>query len=452
MIGFAQIHGLQEIDAPPIKRETLSSFASFGLTQTDVQENSDDYETDDNSATNTGAGRPRLEVLDALTIELPRVAGRPRLYRCAGKGCNKRWQPRTAARVLAHCKKCLKLTTQERQLAGSASAKSSPGAIVDGITPPTSLNETLHPSSGTTVTQPAGKLTADTPMPVADTFFGARGRKQTHAALDLAIVLLFCQARIPPAVADLQVWKNVFRIGHPSYEPASRTKLMDSHIMSEQSRVNELQLKILKDARRTEAGRVMLLEGQECTDVSHTGKWIADLVMRVCISNFSLIPVDEPFLSFKVIDQFGAKRVIAVSSDNTGNTRVARLLIANAHPHILNLPDPEHHLNNTIKQIVCLPFFVGLDKSVRGTVKYFKQSGMAKGKLRKLRTELSLGPGIETPGKTRFAGIVWSAISVRRNILPIRKLCTSDDIEILVCPLLIPRNLLLTFLLFLEVP
>ena len=76
---------------------------------------------------------------------------------------------------------------------------------------------------------------------------------------------------------------------------------------------------------------------------------------------------------------------------------------------------------------------------------------MAKGKLRKLRTELSLGPGIETPGKTRFAGIVWSAISVQRNILPIHKLCTSDDIEILVRPLLIPRNLLLTFLLFLEV-
>ena len=117
-------------------------------------------------------------------------------------------------------------------------------------------------------------------MPVADTFFGACGCKQMPAALDLAIVLLFFQARIPPAVADLQVWKNVFRIGHPSYEPASRTKLMDSHIMS-------------------------------------------------------------------------------VSSDNTGNTRVARL-IANAHPHILNLPDPEHHLNNTIKQISACRSLLGL--------------------------------------------------------------------------------------------
>ena len=34
--------------------------------------------------------------------------------------------------------------------------------------------------------------------------------------------------------------------------------------------------------------RVMLLEGQECTNVSHTGAWIAELVLRVRKSTVGL--------------------------------------------------------------------------------------------------------------------------------------------------------------------
>ena len=54
---------------------------------------------------------------------------------------------------------------------------------------------------------------------------------------DLAIVKFFCVAWIPPAVADLDVWKNMFRVCLQSYVPASGTRLMDDHIMSEQALV-----------------------------------------------------------------------------------------------------------------------------------------------------------------------------------------------------------------------
>ena len=67
--------------------------------------------------------------------------------------------------------------------------------------------------------------------------------------MDLAIVKFFCVARIPPTVADLDIWKDIFKIPLPSYVPASRTRLMDDHIMSEQEHVHQLQLEHLKTQR-----------------------------------------------------------------------------------------------------------------------------------------------------------------------------------------------------------
>jgi hypothetical protein len=134
-------------------------------------------------------------------------------------------------------------------------------------------------------------------------FFGEEGRKYRGRLLDLAVVKFFCAARLPPAVADYPEWKDLLCIGSPNYMPASRTRLMDDHIMSEQERVRELQIMELKQEHRltcsfdggsirggdafytvhatTPARRVMLLEGQECTKESHTGQWIADYVLSV---------------------------------------------------------------------------------------------------------------------------------------------------------------------------
>jgi len=89
----------------------------------------------------------------------------------------------------------------------------------------------------------------------------------------------------------------------------------------------------------------MLLEGQDGTRESHTGVWIAELVLRT-------------------IDEIGKERIGAVSSDNTGNTRVARDIICSNLPHVLNLPDPEHHLNNTWKDIASLEYFVSVGYNI----------------------------------------------------------------------------------------
>jgi hypothetical protein len=57
------------------------------------------------------------------------------------------------------------------------------------------------------------------------------------------------------------------------------------------------------------------------------------------------------------MESIGIERFIAISTDNTGNTRVAREILASRLPNILNLPDPIHHLNNTLKDISALTYF-----------------------------------------------------------------------------------------------
>jgi len=114
-----------------------------------------------------------------------------------------------------------------------------------------SLSQALSRPSPPYALSPLPLKASDAPplLPRADGFFGPQGRQKTHRALDLAIVKFFCVARIPPAVADLDVWKDMLRISLPSYVPASRTRLMDNHIMSEQERVRQLQLNHLKTQR-----------------------------------------------------------------------------------------------------------------------------------------------------------------------------------------------------------
>ncbi len=278
----------------------------------------DDVESDEEVRV---VGRPRLNLLDTLTVEMCTPRGTARKYRCAGAGCPKRWAPRTTSRVFAHAKRCLKLTEEQRHLASSASANKSPGALVaadntqeTGILEVTPSLQSIASSQSSFTSLPSSPLplkASDTLqlLPRADGFFGPQGRQKTHRALDLAIVKFFCVARIPPTVADLDVWKDMLRISLPSYVPASRTRLMDDHIMSEQERVRQLQLEHLKAQRHisisfdggalrsgeslytvhatTVARDVMLLEGQDGTRESHTGVWIAGLVLQVSHHLFS---------------------------------------------------------------------------------------------------------------------------------------------------------------------
>ncbi|KAF4617260.1 hypothetical protein D9613_005661 [Agrocybe pediades] len=283
------------------------------------------------------------------------------------------------------------------------------------------------------------------PMSKAKSFFGAAGCKKLHEALDLAIVELFAVNRLALNMADSKQWTNLLKLTAPAYKPASRTKLMDVHMMSEQSRVAQLQIEQLRTERRvsisfdggsTRAGDSlytvhatpvhinplfdgverrpvsMLLDGQECTDISPTGKWLADMV-------------DSK------IEAIGPERIVAFSADNTGNTRVAREILSQRHRHVLNMPDPQHHINNTWKDISNIPYIKDTGTKIRRSIKVFSKSNHKKALLRDARIERGIGAGLETVGKTRFTSEVWSGFSLERNLSAIRDLVTSGKIDLL---------------------
>ncbi|KAJ7661998.1 ribonuclease H-like domain-containing protein, partial [Mycena polygramma] len=368
-------------------------------------------------------GRPRSEEMDNLTVEVEsKFKTGTRAYRCAGTGCIKIFNPRTLARVLAHGKRCTFLTATQRQYASKHSADTSPGARAEQLAQGLSA-EQLEPPA----------------LPVTE-FFGSAGaaqvREHLKAKLDLAIVKLFCAAGLPPRLADYPEYKEVLRLAAlagPRYTPAGRTILMDNHIMSEQERVRELQLAVLRSKTRLTVsfdggdtrlgenfytvhasmhdGRSFLLEGKECTSVSHTAEWMAAMVMEV-------------------METVGIQRFIGALSDNTGNTRGCRRILCDKIPTMLNLPDPNHHLNNMIKDILKIPYFKLTIKILRTTIKTFNQSKQSKAMLKQLRLQHSSGPGLETIGKTRFATVTLAAISLKRNMRHIRTLCTNGQVEI----------------------
>lgn len=78
-------------------------------------------------------------------------------------------------------------------------------------------------------------------------------------------------------------------------------------------------------------------------------------------------------------------------------------------------------------------YVLELIKQLHATIKYFEQSGHAKTLLREHQEERSLGPGLESIGKTRFGTLLWSAVSVQCCIPGIQELSANEQIEITVC-------------------
>jgi len=199
-----------------------------------------------------------------------------------------------------------------------------------------------------------------------DLDFGNEGRKILSLRMDLAIVKLICAAGIPPYVVDYREWKDMLAIANKAYHPASSTTIADSHIPKEAARVRELVIDFLKShfnltvsfdgggTKRQQSvytihfttpdGRSFLIRGKECSDESHTGEFLARMVL-------------------KAIDLLGRNHFSGVTSDNTGNTRVACQLLCAEINTIIQVPDICHHLNLLCKDITRLDMFSTVSSS-----------------------------------------------------------------------------------------
>ncbi|KAJ6627648.1 hypothetical protein B0H10DRAFT_1779160, partial [Mycena sp. CBHHK59/15] len=127
------------------------------------------------------------------------------------------------------------------------------------------------------------------------------------------------------------------------------------------------------------------------------------------------------------IRQIGPKRFCAIGSDSTGNTKWAGEGAADEIKTLLIVPDPCHHLSNTIKDITRLSYFIDVISKKRETITYFSQSTYSATHLNALRVILSVNHGLEKIGKTRFGTLYWAGYTLLPNLPLISDLITMGD-------------------------
>lgn len=101
-----------------------------------------------------------------------------------------------------------------------------------------------------------------------------------------------------------------------------------------------------------------LIEGNEASGVHHMGEHISKLLFEVCACLLhSYLDTGTLTVSFQVMDHVGHDKFSSISSNSTGNTKLACEIVAKAVPMLIVLPDVCHLLNNTAKDIQKLEYF-----------------------------------------------------------------------------------------------
>ncbi len=134
------------------------------------------------------------------------------------------------------------------------------------------------------------------------------------------------------------------------------------------------------------------------------------------------------------MDSIGRGRFSAVVSDSTGNTRLHRELLTIEIPTLLNLPDIVHFINNTLKDIIQLPYFKKLILITRAVIKKFHKSHPAIAEFEAASKEVGITRGLEAIGKTRFGTIILAAHSLKRNIPTIQRVVQRGKYDLEVSP------------------
>ncbi|KAI0068562.1 hypothetical protein BV25DRAFT_1895794, partial [Artomyces pyxidatus] len=370
-------------------------------------------------------GRPTVPDMDVLTRRCyQRRAPEKQLWRCVGgtERCKYALATRTTDRVLRHAKDCPKLPSELRDFARSKSASESLSQKVAGDASKMVLP--ANTEKGKRETQ-LTKTSAKDAVTDLHTASKQAGRTMKQNKLDLAIVKLVCAAGLPTYIVSRPEWTDLWREAVPFYQPATRDRLEYDHIAKEAAWVQRTQLDYLRTQEDltvsydggTTTGResywtlhvstpgdrkVFLMETREATAESHTAVWIIGFIRPT-------------------IESIGPSRVGAVCSDSTGNTRLSRAISCTTLTrNALNLADCCHHLNRMLLDISKLVEFQPAIRVMRKTITLFHTSHSAHTALKEARDRHTIGRGLEAVGKTRFATIILSAVSVQRNASAIK--------------------------------
>ncbi|KAJ6573317.1 ribonuclease H-like domain-containing protein, partial [Mycena sp. CBHHK59/15] len=315
--------------------------------------------------------------------------------------------PRSSTRILPHSSECKFLSRELRNEAVTANAGASLGArVIDAN----------HASD-------TGDMFAGFKAAGAES--KAAARKAREEKTNFLTMNLLCDAGLPPAL-----------VGNPSFralvnhlDPVNGIKVAStfssSYIPAEAARVTLLAIEELKKQDNLSLGydggttlgqqsiytvhvttpdrEVYFIKGDEASGFSHTGVHIKNLILEV-------------------MDLIGRQHFASLGSDSTGNTKLGRELVQADVATVLIVPDPCHHLSNTIKDI-CIG-------KMRTTITYFSHSTYSATHLKALRVILDINKGLEKIGKTRFGTLYWSSHSLLRCLSAISELINTGIINV----------------------
>ncbi|KAJ6607118.1 hypothetical protein B0H10DRAFT_1818977, partial [Mycena sp. CBHHK59/15] len=98
-------------------------------------------------------------------------------------------------------------------------------------------------------------------------------------------------------------------------------------------------------------------------------------------------------------------------------------------PTVLIVPDPNHHLSNTCKDICKIEYFTDGIGKMRTTITYFSHSIYSATHLKALRVIREVNKGLEKVDKTRFGTMYWASYAHLRCLPGISELIATGIID-----------------------
>ncbi|KAL5476496.1 hypothetical protein ACEPAI_3353 [Sanghuangporus weigelae] len=416
------------------------------IASTSVMDRYFDVDRSDLHAKKGKGGRPQHYLVDLIVIPCRKRGDSTNqlFFRCVGapRGCEKIWKEKNGwkERYFAHAAGCSRVE-ESFSVPDDLKAKVNDALGCVSLGSILSANQESQDSSGShgsaTDLLAASRSTIRTDETPGhnsvENLAKKAGRAQLSKKINHAILKLICVCGIPPTIIDSKEWKDLLNVASPNFNPTGSKTFVDSLIPREAAYIKTEQVKHLQGCTNltisfdggttaslqsiytvhvtTPARRTFLLDGNEASDWSHTGEHIFNVLDSV-------------------MNLIGPSQFRGITSDNTGNTLVARLKVREKYPWVIILPDPCHRLNLLCKDIAKIDYFKAVIKNVQHVVKFFRKSSQAVTDLKKKRSELAIMVGIKSIGKTRFGTVFFSAQSIEINYPAISDLVKSKKITV----------------------
>ncbi|QRV96437.1 hypothetical protein RhiJN_24455 [Ceratobasidium sp. AG-Ba] len=248
------------------------------------------------------------------------------------------------------------------------------------------------------------------------TRFHDQGKLDHSARINLAIVRLLCAAGVPPSIADPRYWKALFNAINPrlsDHTPPSSTTLRDSLIPAEAHQSVLSARRFLQTQQNLSISFDGLTQGSQPVYTVHVST--ADrksFLLRGDVYYGSHNSACMTKLLVEVACEIGVERIKCVTSDDTNATKKARKDFVAMYPTIINLADPCHKLNLVIQDICSDTMFVDTIRLLKILIKHFSHSTFATSRLKEACASLGISTELKSIGKTRFATVNISAVSV----------------------------------------